>query len=443
MRNTDPNRVEGLRALIADFLRKRLEEKLDKIKDDDKAAEAKRIELRRAHQPTNWVQDAARRVRQIQTVTHSLKSTHPDARGTNLYRPPANLTVLDEVGSHCLGPDFAHDVVGTPAAWEIYKFLKLDYQGSRLLDLAQNMDADLTAALSDDPTEAESWVRAFAGLTSEPDRLASHTLAKQLYWLTGSDPHDDSQYHLLAPLYASSLVHRVWEQIQDDRFGEAARTARDAQRANAWSDRSVREYPQLAVQKLGGSKPQNISQLNSERRGNNYLLASLPPTWRAPDVRPLLRTDSMYRRYERRDGVRQTVRTLLAFLRSDPVKNIESRRQRNELVDLLIDELLQYAAELRTLDPGWSQQRDCWLSPAERHWLDPEGWAAACEASARPVPTDTAERVSETFANWLNHRLRDGHSHQRLAMGDPEFLEWRCRMLVQIQADERNVRDDD
>lgn len=443
MRNTDPNRVEGLRALIADFLRKRLEEKLDKIKDDDKAAEAKRIELRRAHQPTNWVQDAARRVRQIQTVTHSLKSTHPDARGTNLYRPPANLTVLDEVGSHCLGPDFARDVVGTPAAWEIYKFLKLDYQGSRLLDLAQNMDADLTAALSDDPTEAESWVRAFAGLTSEPDRLASHTLAKQLYWLTGSDPHDDSQYHLLAPLYASSLVHRVWEQIQDDRFGEAARTARDAQRANAWSDRSVREYPQLAVQKLGGSKPQNISQLNSERRGNNYLLASLPPTWRAPDVRPLLRTDSMYRRYERRDGVRQTVRTLLAFLRSDPVKNIESRRQRNELVDLLIDELLQYAAELRTLDPGWSQQRDCWLSPAERHWLDPEGWAAACEASARPVPTDTAERVSETFANWLNHRLRDGHSHQRLAMGDPEFLEWRRRMLVQIQADERNVRDDD
>lgn len=443
MRNTDPNRVEGLRALIADFLRKRLEEKLDKIKDDDKAAEAKRIELRRAHQPTNWVQDAARRVRQIQTVTHSLKSTHPDARGTNLYRPPANLTVLDEVGSHCLGPDFARDVVGTPAAWEIYKFLKLDYQGSRLLDLAQNMDADLTAALSDDPTEAESWVRAFAGLTSEPDRLASHTLAKQLYWLTGSDPHDDSQYHLLAPLYASSLVHRVWEQIQDDRFGEAARTARDAQRANAWSDRSVREYPQLAVQKLGGSKPQNISQLNSERRGNNYLLASLPPTWRAPDVRPLLRTDSMYRRYERRDGVRQTVRTLLAFLRSDPVKNIESRRQRNELVDLLIDELLQYAAELRTLDPGWSQQRDCWLSPAERDWLDPEGWAAACEASARPVPTDTAERVSETFANWLNHRLRDGHSHQRLAMGDPEFLEWRCRMLVQIQADERNVRDDD
>lgn len=37
-----------------------------------------------------------------------------------------------------------------------------------------------------------------------------------------------------------------------------------------------REYPNLAVQKFGGTKPQNISQLNSER-GWQQLSAGLSP----------------------------------------------------------------------------------------------------------------------------------------------------------------------
>jgi len=432
-------RQTGLRTLIAQFLKERCDAKAEKLDSDD----PKFQELQQQYQPATWLEDAARRVTQIQAVTHSLKPIHPDAKGTSLYSQPSGLTALDVVGSHCLGDDFASDVVGNAAALDVYKFLKLDHQGRSLLDLALAGDADLAAALSDDADKAAAWMEAFAGLTRARGRLASHTLAKQLYWPTGSDSLDDSQYHLLAPLYASSLAHRVWQQIQDDRFSDEAKAARQARHDGQWSDRPVREYPQLAVQQLGGTKPQNISQLNSERRGNNYLLASLPPSWRSLDIRPLLRTDSMLHRYERRDEVRQTVRTLLAFLKTDPAKNVETRQRRAELVNALIDELLQFAAELRTLDPGWSQEPDCWLALSERHWLDPEGTAAACEAAGRPLPTDTAERISDTFATWLNARLRDTHSRDPLPMGDPEFLQWRHDMLEQIQADERGARDDD
>ena len=35
--------------------------------------------------------------------------------------------------------------------------------------------------------------------------------------------------------------------------------------------------PNLAIVQLGGSKPQNISQLTSRQGGRNYLLPSLPP----------------------------------------------------------------------------------------------------------------------------------------------------------------------
>lgn len=433
-------RQTGLRALIATFLKERRDAKAEKLDADD----PKFNELQQQYQPVAWLEDAARRVAQIQAVTHSLKPIHPDAKGTNLYCPPAGLEALDVVGSHALGEDFAGDVVGNAAALDVYKFLKLEHQGRSLLDLVLAGDADLAAALSDDAQQAADWMEAFAGLIRPRGRLASHTLAKQLYWPTGDDPHDDAQYHLLAPLYASSLAHRVWQQIQDDRFSEEAKAARQARHDGLWSDRPVREYPQLAVQQLGGTKPQNISQLNSERRGGNYLLASLPPAWRSLDIRPLLRAESMWKRYERRDEVRQTVWTLLAFLKTDPAKNVETRQRRAELVDGLIDELLQFTAELRTIEPGWSQSPECWLSLPERHWLDPEGGAAACTAAGRPLPTDTAERISDAFALWLNARLRETHSReQALPMGDPEFLAWRRRMLEQIEADERGDRDDD
>jgi CRISPR-associated protein Csy1 len=438
MPNIDPQRIAALQAVIADFLKKRLDDKLEKIKDDDEAAPARRAELRQQYIPATWLEDAARRAGQIQAVTHSLKPIHPDAKGSSLYAPPLTLAALPVVGSHCLGDNFVGDVVGNAAALDVYKFLKLEHEGRSLMALVLVRDADLAAALSDDPAQAQDWIMAFAALTEPRGQLASHTLAKQLYWLIGNDPHDDASYHLLAPLYASSLAHRVYQTVQDDRFSEEAKTAREARKAGTFSERPVREYPQLAVQQLGGTKPQNISQLNSERRGNNFLLASLPPTWRSVDLKPLLNTESMFPRYSRRPEVKQMVKALLAFLKSDPVRNVETRERRAEWVNALIDEFLQFSAELHSLAPGWSQTPDCHLGSAQKHWLDPDGVALACTASGQPLPLDTAEQICAAFANWLNAQLRDP-----LPMGDPEFVQWRKQMLEQIKAQEREARNAD
>lgn len=428
MTETDLQRVTELRALIADFLKKRLDDKLEKLDPDD----PKRAELQQQFIPATWLEDAARRVSQIQAVTHSLKPIHPDAKGSSLYRLPQSQEKLTTVGSHCLGRDFASDVVGNAAALDVYKFLKLELQGRSLLALALENDVDLAAVLSDDPAQAQVWISAFAGLTEPRGRVTSHTLAKQLYWLTGDDAHDDANFHLLAPLYASSLVHRVYQAVQDDRFGEEATAARKAKNEGKYSERPVREYPQLAIQKLGGTKPQNISQLNSERRGDNLLFASLPPTWRSVDLKPLINTESMFPRYSRRPQVKQLLKVLLAFLKADSTRNVETRAQRAEMVDGLIDEFLQFSAELRALPVGWSQAPECRLTNVVKHWLDPEGVEAALASDGLPFPTDTHERVCELFANWLNAQLRNP-----LPMGDPEYLAWRKQMHEHIKAEER------
>lgn len=434
MENSNAQRVAELRALIAGFLKKRLDDKLDKLKGDD----PKRAELHQQFIPKNWLEGAARRVSQIQAVTHSLKPIHPDAKGTSLFSPPHAQPVLAVVSSHCLENEFTSDVVGNAAALDVYKFLKLEHEGRSLLALSIARDAGLATALSDDPAQAQAWISAFAGLAERPDRLASHTLAKQLYWLTGEDPHDDDCFHLLAPLYATSLAHRVYQTVQDDRFSEEAAAARLARKEGKYSARPVREYPQMAIHKLGGTKPQNISQLNSERRGENLLFASLPPAWRSTDVKPLLGTESMFPRFSRRMEVRQLVKALLAFLKADPTRNFETRKRRAELVSSIIDEFLQFSAELRFLPSGWSQAPECRLSSPEKYWLDRKGIERTLASEGVPLPTDNAERMSALFANWLNTQLRDP-----LPMGDPEFLEWRNRMYEEIKAEEREGRYDD
>ena len=167
-----------------------------------------------------------------------------------------------------LGTDFSGDVVGNAAALDVHKFLKVEHEGRKLLDLMLAGDVDLQAALSDDPAQATAWVQALTGIVESRGKLASHTQAKQLYWLIeGGDPPDDASYQLLAPVYASSLAQRVFQTINEDRFGEPAKTARLARRSGDCDERGFHEYTHWAIQKLGGSNKQNISQLNSERGG--------------------------------------------------------------------------------------------------------------------------------------------------------------------------------
>lgn len=403
-------RQAELRSLMADFLSERLNAKLEKLAEDD----PKRAALREQFVPAAWIEDAVRRVGQIQAVTHSLKPIHPDARGSSLFREPDSLAPLIEVGSHSLGAVFDTDVVGNAAALDVYKFLKLKHEGRTFLTLAIAADVDFGAALTDDPITAQAWMVAFSGLAEPRGKFSSHTQAKQIYWPVGADPHEDSGYHLLAPLYPTSLVHRVYQTLQEDRFSEAAKAARKARKAGEPHERPVREYPNLAVQKLGGTKPQNISQLNSERRGDNCLLASLPPVWQSLTVSPLFGVKSLFNVYRWRREVRTLARELRLFLESNPASNLKTRQRLDELVNALLDELIQFTAEVRTLDAGWSRDPQCGLPPTHGAWLDPDAADVRSE--------DVIERVASDFAHWLNAQLRDP-----LPMGDPEYLYW-CKL---------------
>jgi len=409
--------VEQLQTTIQNFLQERLQPKLDKLKEDEIE---KRQQLIEAYKPENWIPDAARRAGQIQQITHALKYVHPDAKGTNLNSQGNTEAGELLIGTHTLAGQAGPDVVGNAAALDVYKFLRLEVNGKNLLSRAIENDPELQQAFSANDVQATEWMSAFASVINSKSGVASHKLAKQLFW-----PMEDGNYHLLSPLFPSSLVHEVWGTIRQDRFSEEAKAAREARRADKEHHHGYCEYPMMVIQQFGGTKPQNISQLNSERYGENYLLPSLPPQWNSEPIKPPLRVESVFDGwFGRRPRVRELVRILRDFLYSlrEEDNNMRIRKKRIELVGYIVDEMLLFAAELQELEGSWTLLEECCLNMDEQCWFNPARAETDPYFSATYTWGDWNEAVCKRFANWLNAQLL--RQKKALPFGEDEAGRW-------------------
>lgn len=422
--------TQALRQLIHHFIKERLQAKLDKLKSDE---EDQRQRLLEAHHPDTWLADAARRVAQIQLASHTLKPIHPDARGSSLHSVQQRDTP-GLVGTHSMIEPRVNDVVGNAAALDVFKLLNLQHDARSLLQRVLDDDLALKAAWSDDAEQAQAWHMAFAGITESLTSPASHTLAKQVYF-----PLVDGSYHLLAPLFPSSLVHSVQRRMREQRFGEAAKAAREARRHKQDWHEAYGEYPDLLIQNFGGTKPQNISQLNSERYGENWLLASLPPHWKEPTIRMPLAAESVFGSwFSGRQSVRAKVRELRDFLTRTSYNNMAIRRERARLVAEICDDAHQYAAQLRALPPGWSAQAECRLHEAEQLWLDPLRVHDDDAFMQRRLWRDWPDQVAHRFANWLNQALRN----DKLDLGEIEHSVWMDVLNKELKLFKEVLEDD-
>ncbi len=408
--------VTGFREAISSFLEARFEAKKKQKEKTDFNEE----DLRKDFLPATWIDDAACRVTQLQLATHILKAAHQSAKGTSLYCEPSSLPNHGLIGSCLLSQPFQADVDGNAAALDVFKFLSLEYKGVSLLTMILEERPEIFEVfmvLANDRRLSERWVQNFAKIIrSREEGLSSHTLAKQVYWLTGEDPVNDTEFHLLLPLFESSLAHKIHGIIENDLYGETVKGARKAKKEGNFSDSVIHEYPNLAIRKLGGDKPQNISQLNLKRNGKNYLLSSTPPLWRENRTSLPLGTKSFFEWIGKRPAIYSLSQSLKKFLESDPPANLETRIHRDDLVEQIIGEIFQSIHEIHSIKPGWSSNTRCRLSPEEKFLLDP--------GAQRPPSPDWKTKVSRRFGNWLNSLLE-----KNLPMGDTEH-EYFSEMIV-------------
>ncbi len=344
----------------------------------------------------SWLDSASKRAPQISVATHVLKYLHSDAKGTNIYVVLGSkpFDPLSRYVSTDTLLKAREDVVGNAAAMDIAGLLHLEVNGVTFLDLIAKDDTSLLAPFADSETRLLSWMKGFKSILSDPE-LSSHTLAKQIYFPTG-----EGKYHLLAPLYASSLSHVLYERVKEDRFGEKAKEAREHRKKEEYSDSVVVFYPDLAVQTFGGTKPQNISRLNSLRGGKSYLLRSAPPVWISIE-KPPMKKNVFWKGYEWKAApvLKEFKHFLLTVRDRDSNKDIRTEVQ--SYLDQLLDWLLLAAAEVQAMQPGWSKTSE--LPLHEQFWLDPhreDFKEIGCEAEWKEV-------VAAHFATWLIRKIED------------------------------------
>lgn len=403
----------------ADARLEKLDKEATKQGDASDSVAAKRQDELAQFQPRTWLSDAALRAKQLNFATHPVKFTHSDAKGASSVYALGSDT-QDEQGTFLSTSSLKSaliDVAGNAAALDVAQLLQLEVAGVSLASLIKQGDMSALQPFAEDEAQLAQWQQGFSAVFADKE-IRSHSLAKQVYF-----PLEDGSYHLLSPLFSSSLAQALYQRINDSRYSDAAIENRKLRRENKPSELPTVDFRNIAVQKFGGTKPQNISQANSRRGGKAYLLSCQPPVWQSRLLPSLHQKNAFWAAYERRDDyhAKNTVRRLKLFLTKhlEDDSNKRLRDQTIALVDELIDTMLQYAAEIQSMTEhiGWSAQAK--IIREEQLWLDPYRKDESFrEERAR---NEWQEKIAEQFAGWLNHKLKS----DKLNMKSSEFTVWK------------------
>lgn len=429
---------EGLSSFILNYISERKQPKREALEKEEAKALAglespaeqaaikndfasRYAELDKKYEVRNWLTDAARRAGQISLVTHALKFTHGDAKGSSIYQPSAE-EESDYLSSANLKTPVL-DAVGNAASLDIVKLLQTEYQGDSLLASLIRNDTSALAALADNEQQLTEWVEGFKQVLSGLEPV-SHKLAKQIYFPVG-----ENQYHLLSPLFSTSLVQAMHERIMAARFSEEAKEVYAAFKNQTWHSQPRVSYLNTAVQTFGGTKPQNISYLNSVRGGKVRLLSCAAPVWQNISKPPLKHKSVFHSGSEFSRAAYASVSRLKYYLLSvyDKESTFEIRQQRESYVDEIIDILFNYVAGVHQFDnAGWSAESECELKRSQQLWLDPfrsktdKAFCFEREAGA------WKKEVARDFGHWLSQQLSSSGSSgpkrnsPRLGIADTE-----------------------
>lgn len=421
---------EALTQFITDYIAARRQEKLEKF-DKDAAKQgaqnvdaltlaAKRQSIVEKHKLQNMLTYAAKRAGQIRIVTHAAKFTHGGSKSSSVYlKIGGENRYLSSVSL----PELEDDADGNAAALDVAKLLQTVVEGDSLLACLKRGEHHPLRALAENEAQLALWVEGFSRALT-PAQPTSHKLAKQIWF-----PVNEG-YHLLSPLFATSFTQALHEKMVALRFSDQAKVIRDARKMQKWHSEPQVIFRDLAVINFGGTKPQNISALNSARGGRVALLSSQPPVWERMDNPPV----KLISLFSSRGAFQRETKTVLARLAdllvgTDGYTNHAIRNACRGYVDELIDLLFMHAATLQQEKwQGWTKASPE-LPQHQQLWLDP--WRGKTDEAFQQQRQNEAwqKGVADDFARWLNQQLR-----KRLPdMGLAEYRQWKTRPQFRLR----------
>ena len=390
--------------------------------------------LKEKYQKSKWLADAVRMAGQLKFGTHISKGIHPDAKGDNIRFDPMHDVPF--VGSHTLKSRLL-DANGNAAALPLAGFFDWwvdESQCVKMRDIILTNHPALTGVFADDETLSESYRQAFFdSLSSQISKAHTHERNKQLLWATAGD-----EYHTIIPLQPSVLTHEFFQKINRLRYSDTNKQARDNRAKKTAEQSSYVNIKDLAMVQLGGTKPQDVSQLVSKQSGRHYLLPSIPPTFTgAKDLSIAKSSHSLF------DG--RSLNFLLKESLDSLFDNINIKHNtfhirdgRKAIIDFILYQIIQIAITIQaTRSAGWS--KDYKLDMAQKYWLDPKRGDLDGEEhfQSERDKGDWKKDLERQFAEWLQSVLKNKFKAIAQDFSDAEYFEWTREMQDAIKQSER------
>lgn len=400
--------------------------------DHEKVTELKKTlaEAKDKYSVANWIPDAATRMaKQLKFGTHISKGVHPMSRGDNISFDKTDDLSVTLIGTHSIESNYI-DANSSAAALPLAAFFDFEIDDTtKIRDLILVDNTDFVASLAGDQSLAKTYQQNFkAALQNVITEPVTDERNKQLLWVTNAyqgEDIDELNYINIIPLYPSVLTHEMYQRINQLKFSDENKAARDNRFKKTADQQPYISLNNLATVQLGGTKSQNVGRLNNFQSGRNYLLPSLPPILNLADstFKPSKFANTIFAK-SLANKVNPILQDIFYVVKS--AKNtVDIRDARKEAMDEILKRIFEFANYMRNdLPAGWT--KDSELDECEQFWLDPKRAELPDEEewSTRRVQTEWHKEIVHRFSRWMNTLLQEKFKDIRTEIADPEHHQW-------------------
>lgn len=384
---------QAIVVFLSEKTNKTIEQKQKQLKD--KFTEENAQEIREKYQAQNWLNYVAENIDKVfLNVSHIAKLTHSSSQAVNIkdeivQTDHFHLISTQTANANSLDRGYADAKFAPIAEFLTYPVENTDKQLGELLC----KDEQCFAKVSDDLAERQTWCNAIQG-AYVAQKLSSHTLAKQIYV-----PVLDG-YHLLSPMYSSSLAQHIFETIKTAHDKDnPARVAK--QKGEYHQDESV-FFANVATLATTKSNHQNASFLNGQRSGQLYLFSALPPKIQRNPNPPKNSKDLLDLCYfDCKEELTEIKKLLLLTENKALFLNDDRKKALIEHVQIIGDNILTQMMLIYQNEPkGWTDNTD--MPNYLKIFLDKE--ASRQIVFSQPELMRELESLSEKISEWISQR---------------------------------------
>lgn len=333
---------------------------------DDLELKQIRIECEEFFSLKTWLPAAAQRAGQMSLATHPCTFSHPSSRKNNKDYASSVIAELPRATDGYLRTGnivVEADALGNAAVLDVYNFLTLKMEDTRTLieHLQENSELALNL-LTIQTASYETLKNGFLSMIHADKQNASVTSSKikQVYF-----PVKDS-YHQLSVLSNSGIIFELKNRIDHQRFSDDVKKIKESRRNNIYSETGFSEISNLTTIGYGGTKPQNISVLNNQNRGQSHLLLSLPPVLNKRTIhfpkQNFFQNSFRYREY-------QDIFAALHQLFKTDYNNKNIREGRDYRLQDLMDRIIEKMWAVRAISEEQYQPDHSQLKIHQKIWL--------------------------------------------------------------------------